>query len=259
MLLTLTRPLIALDVETHDCCPPERAHICEIGIHVLYHDGRPEKRWGSFIKPGRPITEAATAVHHITNEDVAESPVFAQVAKNLAHGLSDCDFCGYNIKFDLRAFQAEFNRLNIQWSFKDAFLLDSYRLWSAVQKRTLSDAVKYWLNREPTSAHRALGDAEDALEVGLAVVEKHPEVPRELNRLHEFCFPRDAAALDIEGKIVWRADGQVALSFGKHANTPLPQVPRQYLEWCLNKDFPEDMKAILTAALQGNYPKREDS
>ena len=112
--MILTRPLVSLDVETHAKCNPEQNRIVELGLRVDYPDGREPKRWCSLIDPGVPIT--ASDVHGITDADVAEKPTFAKLAPNLAHGLTYCDFSGYNVRFDLRVLQAEMDRTLVKWS-----------------------------------------------------------------------------------------------------------------------------------------------
>jgi DNA polymerase-3 subunit epsilon len=200
------------------------------------------------MNPGEHIT--ATDVHGISDADVADAKPFSFYGPNLATGLVNCDFAGYNVKFDLRVLQAEFKRAGIAWSYEGAYLLDSLRLWQVTKPRTLSDAVREWLGREPTQAHRALGDAEDALEVAYKIAGD-----RTLKELHELSFPVDPNWVDADGKIVW-VGGQAALSFGKHAQKPLRNVPPDYLQWMINNEFPESTKVVLRAALEGRYPSR---
>lgn len=259
MTLQLVRPLIWLDVETHDKCNPEDSHIIELGIHICYHDGRPDKTWCKFIKPGVPISPGATEVHHIKNEDVVDAMPFSYYAKNLATGMRDCDFGGYNIKFDLRVIEAEMKRAGVPWSWDGAFLADGLRLWQIGQPRTLSDAVREFLGRGTTDAHRALGDAEDARDVFLAQLERwQDKLPTTMKALHELCFPQDPNAVDREGKIVWLDSGQACLTFGKHARKPLRAVPRDYLEWVIGQSFPSDTKEILKQCLRGNFPTKQE-
>lgn len=252
MYLKLVRPLVSLDVETHAKVTPEQAHICEIGFHIEYPDGRPPKVEGGLIRPPVAIAPDATEVHHITNEDVAQSPLFKDVAMNLARWFSDCDFAGYNVKFDLRVIAAEMARAGVKWSYEKAFLVDGLRLWQVKRPRTLSDAVREFLAREPAEAHRALGDAEDALAVALALAERF-DLPTSVAELHELCFAKDPGFVDQSGKIVW-ANGQAVINFGKHKGVALQVMSRNYLEWMLGSDFPEDTKTIIRGALNGQAP-----
>ena len=81
MKLKLTRPLVFFDLETtgtnitHD-------RIVEISIVKLMPDGTVVER-SRRLNPEMPIPAEATAVHHITDDDVAGEPTFRQVAASL--------------------------------------------------------------------------------------------------------------------------------------------------------------------------------
>jgi DNA polymerase-3 subunit epsilon len=254
-VLPLTRPLIFLDVETHDKVLPEQARICELGFIMFYPDERPKKEWCSLVDPGVPISAGATSVHSITDADVAGKPQFSQLAKSLAYGFKDCDYGGYNVRFDLRVMFAEMKRAGMQWSYANARLLDPLRLWQIVKPRTLSDAVEEYLGRKPTGAHRALGDVIDAYEVAIAQLKRHDLLPRDIDALHKLCFV-DPSWVDSEGKFVW-VGSEAAISFGKHAGCLLKNLGRSYLEWICSASFSDEVKIIAEAALNGKFPQRQ--
>lgn len=255
MLIKLERPLVALDVETHGKVPPDMARIVELAFHIEYPDGREPKRYNTLVNPGTPILPEATLIHGISTADVKESPTFAKLAQNLAMGFQNCDFCGYNVKFDLTVIQAEMKRAGVQWNYEGAYLLDGLRLWQVAKPRTLSDAVREWLGREPTQAHRALGDAEDALAVSLKLVETVEAIPRTMHGIHQYCFPKDNNWVDAAGRIIWIGN-DACISFGKHRGTPLSRVPKDYLEWMLVSSFPADVIQIAKEALEGVFPTK---
>lgn len=250
MNFTLQRPLIILDTETTGT-NVQTDRIVEIGFRVLYPDGT-SKTWCRYINPGCPIPAEVTEVHHITDEMVAGEPSFGQLARNLAIGFNNCDYCGYNIKFDLSIIGAEMQRAGVEWSVGDARLLDPHALWRVLMPRTLSDAVRQFLHREPTEAHRALGDAEDAFEVLLAMLEAF-KLPPDMDKIHALAFPVIGA--DGAGKIIWRGK-EAAIGFGKHNGTLLRDMPAGYLKWMLNGDFTPRTKELVRDALQGKYPQK---
>jgi len=66
---------------------------------------------------------------------------------------------------------------------------------------------------------------------------------------------RDAVegAVDREGKFVVR-EGEVVFAFGRQKGKPLREVARvqrDYLEWILRSDFPDDARKLVEAALRG--------
>jgi len=258
MVLTLTRPLIALDVETHANVPPEEARICEIGFYMLFHDERPPKSWVSFVNPDLLIDPEAQAVHGITNEQVSHAPRFKQLAPSLAKGFRECDYCGYNVNYDVRVIRAEMLRAGVPWSLGDARLLDPFRIWRLAEPRTLTDAVRRFLGRDPAQAHRAFEDAKDALDVALAQLEIFQQLPRDLQELHDRCFDKERHFVDPDGKFIWTETGEVQINFGKHGRTKtlLKALPRSYLVWMYKGDFSAEVKAIVNDALLGTFPSR---
>ncbi len=251
-MLQLSRTLIKLDCETHDLVPPEQAHIVELGMEILYADGRPPKVWKQLFRPPSPISAGATAKHGITNEEVFDCPPFSEAARNLAHGMQDCDFIGYNIRFDLSALQANFKACGLSWTYEHAFLIDGYRLWQIGEPRRLEDGCRRFLGREPSGAHRALSDAQDAYDVCLAQIEEF-KLPTTPQALHELCFPKDPSWIDKTGRFVWR-NGVPVVTFGKHAGRSMMAVDLDYYEWILKKDFPEDVRRLAQDALHGVFP-----
>lgn len=254
-MLHLTRPLIWLDVETHDKVPPEQAYICELGFELI-DPIEATKIWSAFIKPPVPIAEGATGVHNITNEMVADARPFAEFAKNLAYGFSNCDFGGYNVRFDLRVIKAEMDRAGVAWDYRGAFLVDPLRLWQVTEPRTLSDAVRHFCKRAPSDAHRALADAQDAREVADGILAKYTHLPLTVPELHRLCFAPAETSLDPDNRIVW-VGPDACLNFGKWKGKPLRLVSSDYLQWILSSEFSSAVKEIVEAALRGTYPKRE--
>lgn len=92
--LKLERPIIFFDLETtgtnvtHD-------RIVEISYIKVYPDGTEEKK-SRRLNPEMPIPAASTAIHHITDADVANEPTFRQVARSLLSIFDGCDIAGYN-------------------------------------------------------------------------------------------------------------------------------------------------------------------
>ncbi len=75
--------------------------IVEIAIVKRLPEGRTEEqRW--LVNPECPIPAEATAVHGITNEQVADAPTFKDLAPTIRDFIKDCDLAGYNSdRFDI--------------------------------------------------------------------------------------------------------------------------------------------------------------
>ena len=82
MSLQLKKPIVFFDLETTGLnITTDR--IVEISLIKVMPNGE-EIRRKRRINPEMHIPEEATAVHHISDEDVKDEPTFLQVAKSLA-------------------------------------------------------------------------------------------------------------------------------------------------------------------------------
>lgn len=91
-LLPLDRPLVVFDTETTGT-NPRLDRIIEIACVKVHPDGRQEE-WVRRFDPGMRIPAGSTAIHHITDRDVAglpgfpparrSSPVFSRAATSPA-------------------------------------------------------------------------------------------------------------------------------------------------------------------------------
>lgn len=142
-MLTLRRPLVIFDLETtgvsvtHD-------RIVEICLLKVYPDFREELRTYR-INPGMPIPAGATAVHGITNEDVADKPSFKDMSSEISQFIRDCDFGGFNSnKFDFPMLVEEFFRAHIEIDVQQCKFVDAQRIYHMKEPRTLSAAYKFY-------------------------------------------------------------------------------------------------------------------
>lgn len=271
-ILDLKRPLACIDVETNDKCPPKQAHIVELGLVMFYPDDRPTRRWASLMRlpEGVRLHPGATEVHGITLEMLEEVRehegkmipkygTFGQHAKNLAHGLVDCDFFGYNVIFDIDCISAGMERAGIRWSAEGATLLDPFQLWKKLSKRTNSDFVREFAGREPSGAHRALNDIQDTIDGFFGFAQRF-KLPSGVTECMELCKdPRDPDWIDEEGKFKFDKDGVPICNFGKKWNGyPMKDVSKGFYTWMLGPDttFLDDAKKLARDAMNGVFPKR---
>lgn len=258
--LRITRPLVVVDLETTGTVTGiDRA--IQIGVLKVRPpepggDGSyPMTMWSSFLDPQLQIPAEATLTHKITNAMVAGAPTFGDLASQLHAGLSDCDFVGQNVKFDLRFLEAEFARVGRRWSYADARIIDTKRIDEILHPRTLDALVRKYLHTDMTDAHDALSDVTWTTRVLAAMLAQHTELPATVETLHALLFPRDPSWVDAAGKIVWR-NQEACFGFGKWNGVPLKSVPKDYLSWLQGQDFPEDVKTIVRNAQQNTFPVR---
>lgn len=268
-VLRLERPLIGVDTETTGTNPTS-SRIVELALEI-YAPDKPVREYRTLINPLMKIPPGATAVHGITDAMVtgcrvcglgehddtshafARWPTFDQVADNLLIGFTGSDFCGYNVRFDLRMLSAEFKRVKRLWDYEDARVLDAFRLWQVAEGRSLGDAIDRFLTKEERgdgAAHNALNDVRWSTRVLASQLKAFSRLPRDLQQLHDLCSP---GWFDAEGKLQWR-EGALCISFGQHRDTPISRVPKSYLSWITKGDFSAKVKLAAQNAIKGIYP-----
>lgn len=232
-------PLFALDTETTGTEPGAR--IVEVAVVPIDPPGPPRVRR---LNPGIPIPAEATAVHGITDADVADCPRFAQVARGLADLLTGVDVVGFNVTFDLVLLSEEFTRAGVDWTFNGR-ILDAMAVFKHYHPRDLSAAVRTYLGREHEGAHGAGSDAGAAAEVLRAQIAAHGIDLDEVARLSGA-----DKRVDLAGRLMRLPDGRVAYAIGKAKGTAVLDDPG-FGRWMLKQDFPEDTKARIRAILGG--------
>jgi DNA polymerase-3 subunit epsilon len=246
--LQLARPLVVLDLETTGV-DVEKDRIVEICMHRI---GGGAATVTMLLNPGRPIPTEATAVHGITDADVANKPSFNDVHHELLAFLSGADVAGFNVRsFDVPMLSAEFKRCGITWPGQDVSIVDAFRIYNRMEPRTLGAAVRHYLGREHDGAHGAEADVRATAEV----IEEQARRYGVTTLAELELLERDPDWLDADGKIRWQGDVAV-IGFGKWAGKPLAQVDPGYLRWMLDQKFASDVVKVITAALRGEYPTR---
>lgn len=216
---------------------PERDRIVELA--VLPSESQDEPYVQRF-NPGVPIPPAATAVHGITDGEVAGCPPFDMEAERVQRMFEGEVLCGFNIrKYDTLLLDAELRRAG-QPGFDLARVqeVDLYRVWREMEPRSLASAVRRYLGREHEGAHSALGDARVLIPLLEAMREAHGLGREDLLRAS-----RKPDEVDRAGRFRIR-DGEVVFTFGVHEGELLREHP-DYLDWMLRRDFPEDTKRAI--------------
>ena len=252
----LDRPIVFLDLETTGLSTRDD-RIIEMAILRVSPQGDVLERVRRF-NPGIPIHPEATAVHGITDDDVADEAPFAARAKALVQLLDPCDLAGFNIRrFDLPMLLAEFKRAEVEFDYKSRRIIDIQGIFHREEPRDLSASARFYLGREHQEAHSALGDIRTTAAVLAAQIERYPHLPHDMDALNQYCdefFPI-RTAVDL-----WFEDGDEGRLFrrGKYRGRALSEVAlmeRDYLEWMLTaEDMDDEVLAIVREALAGQEP-----
>ena len=251
MLLQLTRPLAFFDLETTGI-RIGRDRIVQIGIVRLMPDGSRES-YQTLVNPEMPIPAEATAVHGITDLDVAMAPRLQDIAEEVLEHLAGCDLGGFNvIRFDVPFLSEELHRVGTAWDTSTARIVDAQRIYHKMEPRNLSAALKFYVGRDHEGAHDALADVEATADVLLAQLERYSELPQTVAELGEISGDRQRSP-DAAGKLKFDDKGHVCLGFGKYSGWTLENIGRNdpgYLQWLMIKaELPASTLAIMKNVL----------
>ena len=247
MRLNLKNPIIFLDLETTGI-DPAKDRIVEISLVKVFPDGEREVKTRR-INPGIPIPPSATAIHHISDEDVKDCPTFREIARSLAAYMEGADLAGYNSnKFDIPVLMEEFLRAGVDIDLKKRKAIDVQNIFHKMEQRTLVAAYKFYCEKELEAAHSAEADTLATLEVLEAQLERYgDDLKNDVDYLAD--FSTHSQFVDYAGRVIYDDKGVEVFSFGKHKGRPVSEVFRaepSYYSWMMNGDFPEYTKKVIT-------------
>ena len=239
--LQTDRPLSFFDLETTGV--DETARIVQIAICTYSPDTGEWVEFESLVNPEMPIPPGSTAVHGITDQDVADAPTLEAIADRILAELP-ADLCGFNaLKFDVPILARELDRVGRPLDLTGRRIIDPFLIFLQREPRNLSAALKLYCNRDHEGAHDAMADVRATIDVLAGQLAHYDDLPDDVQLLHETCVP--AGAVDVLGKLMRDEEGRICVAFGKHRGVPLSEVDPGYLRWMLDKDFPADTKAII--------------
>lgn len=155
-------PLVVIDLETTSV-NSKRAGVCEIAC-VRFEQGRVVDKFVSLVKPFEDIPEAATAVHGITNDMVADYFPLPAYAAFIAAVCRDALPVAYNEAYDRRIFHRFLEGSDCpafameRWVCPLVIVRDVERVQEGKGYYKLEAVCKRW-QVELGGAHRAEGDA----------------------------------------------------------------------------------------------------
>ena len=149
--------LAFLDVETTGLSPWFGDRICEIAILRCRGDEVIDT-FETLVNPERPISPGAARVNGLTGLDLADAPLFAEIAAQVKLWLEDAILVCHNAPFDLGFVSSEFTRLGQK--FPPVEVIDTLLLarahfdFDSNSLQAIADALMI----DRSDAHRALAD-----------------------------------------------------------------------------------------------------
>jgi DNA polymerase III subunit epsilon len=244
-MLELNTPLAFIDLETTGI-NVNTDRIVEIAIVKLKPDNTREVL-ELRINPTIPIPAGSTAVHGISNEDVANAPTFKDEANRIKQFLDNCDLAGFNSnRFDIPLLVEEFMRAGLKVNMHERKMVDVAQIFMKMEKRTLEAAFQFYCGKKLENAHSALADVNATIDVLLAQVERYDALEGEVDFLHDFSKGEDFADFSRRIKIV---DSEPVFNFGKYKDQSVKVVfakEPQYYDWMMRGEFAQDTKAVIS-------------
>ena len=213
MELNLKNPLIFFDLETTGV-NISKDRIVEISLIKVMPSGQ-EIEKTLRINPEMLIPAEATAVHHITDEDVKNAPTFKQVAKELGKFFEGCDIAGFNSnKFDIPLLMEEFLRADVNVDLSRHRFIDVQTIFHKIEQRTLVAAYKFYCGKNLEDAHSANADTKATYEVLKAQLDRYPELKNDVEFLSTFSTHN--RNVDLAGRIIYNDQKVPVFNFGKY-------------------------------------------
>jgi len=164
---------IVLDTETTGLDPKQGHKIIEIGCVEVIDRRLTGNHYHQYLRPNREIDEAAIEVHGITNDFLADKPVFADVVDDFVRYVSGAELIIHNAPFDIGFIDAELAQLSPKRKSITGIctVLDTLvmaREKHPGQKNSLDALCKrYEVDNSQRNLHGALLDAEILADVYL--------------------------------------------------------------------------------------------
>ena len=246
MELALKNPIIFFDLETTGT-NILRDRIVEISYIKVMPSGNETERTLR-INPGMPIPAEATAIHHITDDDVKNAPPFKQVAQELANVFLGCDIAGFNSnRFDVPMLMEEFLRAGVNIDLSRRKFVDVQTIFHKMEQRTLIAAYKFYCGKDLTEAHSANADTRATYEVLKAQLDHYPSLKNDIAFLSDFSSQNKN--VDLMGRIIYNEAGKEVFNFGKFKGQLVEDVFRRdigYYSWMMQGEFPANTKQVIT-------------
>ena len=246
MNLNLKRPIAFFDLETTGI-NISNDRIVELSVLKISPNGKEE--WlTSRINPEMSIPPQSTAIHGITDEDVANAPTFKEIAKKLVVFLEGCDLAGYNaIKFDIPVLAEEFLRVDVDYNFRKRRYVDVQVIFHKKEQRTLVAAYKFYCNKELKDAHSSKADTNATFEVLKSQLDRYKDLENDVEKLAD--YSSYYSIVDFAGRIILDENDVEIFNFGKYKGKPVELVFSEdpaYYSWMMKSDFPLYTKKVLT-------------
>ena len=164
---------IVLDTETTGLEPVEGHRIIELACLELAGRRPTGRHFHRYMNPERAVDIAATEVHGLTNEDLADKPRFADIADEFLDFVQGAELLIHNAAFDVAFLDAELERVGRPKLESVCAVLDTLAMAREMHpgKKNSLDALceRYAIDHSKRTLHGALLDAQLLADVWIAM------------------------------------------------------------------------------------------
>lgn len=206
--------------------------VCEIAMVHLNEDLEITWEADSLCDPECEIPAQATAIHGITNDQVAFSPTLSEflAAAGQPFQRPGLNLMAYNVQFDIRMVKAH---LPVRYQ-KGCLLRLARDIYPDMPDHKLQTLRAELQLSDGGQAHRAMGDVKTSVDLLRRMAQ---DTGRSLQELFQ------------AGGRRWTPDDK--LTFGKHKGMKLANLPASYVVWLLSTDgLDPDLRLCLETRFQ---------
>jgi DNA polymerase-3 subunit epsilon len=164
---------IVLDTETTGLEPAEGHRIIEVACLELFDRRATGRHFHRYLNPERAVDIAATQVHGMTVEDLADKPRFADIADEFLEFVEGAELLIHNAAFDVAFLDAELERAGRPKVSAVCSVRDTLEMARDLHpgKRCSLDALceRYMVDNSRRTLHGALLDAQLLADVWIAM------------------------------------------------------------------------------------------
>lgn len=228
---------ICLDLETTGL-EADKDSIIEVAATRFTFD-RIIDSMDTLIDPGVLIPGESIKIHHITDDMVKGKPKIQDILPQVLQFVGKSIIVGHGIGMDIAFLTQSCMRNNIPCGLHNQITIDTLRmarLYGESPTNSL-EVLRQHFNIQPEGAHRAMNDVTVNIEVFKYLAASFKTTEELLERLKK----------PIPMKL---------MPLGKHKGRPFSEIPLEYLQWAIKKDFDQDLiysiKMELKKRMKGN-------
>ncbi len=178
----------------------------------------------TLVNPECEIPETSIAIHHITPDMVCDKPTISYVLPEILQLIGEHIIVGHGVGFDIDILATAAERHSIPCKIRQNRFLDTLRMARLYGESPINslEHLRKHFNIPLEGAHRAMSDV---------IVNKE-------------VFKRLAKNFKTTEQLFEALSRPILMSsmpLGKHKGRQFKEVPLQYLQWIVNKDFDQDL------------------